>query len=127
MAAADQHAVRSAQCGLYVLRTYVLLPGTCRSAACGSLPLWEMKQCWPHFTTNFEPLARLSSWLTPPPLQGFFSVVALPMYTALATYFPGCAPLLAAVKDNLAMWVEREEAAKSKAATEPGAGAGAGS
>lgn len=44
-------------------------------------------------------------------LQGFFNVIALPLYSTLAAHFPGCAPLLAAVKDNLAMWVEREEAA----------------
>eukprot|EP00197_Chlamydomonas_leiostraca_P012121 CAMPEP_0202864138 /NCGR_PEP_ID=MMETSP1391-20130828/4502_1 /ASSEMBLY_ACC=CAM_ASM_000867 /TAXON_ID=1034604 /ORGANISM="Chlamydomonas leiostraca, Strain SAG 11-49" /LENGTH=569 /DNA_ID=CAMNT_0049543851 /DNA_START=1 /DNA_END=1710 /DNA_ORIENTATION=+ len=39
---------------------------------------------------------------------GFFNVVALPLYCALASHFPGCEPLLEAVRDNLALWLERE-------------------
>lgn len=59
---------------------------------------------------------------------GFFTVVAMPLYNALATYFPGCGPLVAAVRDNLAMWVVREEARKAQGeegagAAVPGAGA----
>ena len=31
---------------------------------------------------------------------GFFSIVALPLYQSFCTYFPGCQPLLKAVKGN---------------------------
>ena len=33
-------------------------------------------------------------------------VVALPLFSGLATHFPRCKALLAAVEDNLAMWME---------------------
>ena len=31
---------------------------------------------------------------------GFFSIVALPLYQSFSTYFPGCRPLLDAVRGN---------------------------
>ncbi len=40
-------------------------------------------------------------------------VVALPLFSGLATHFPRCKALLAAVEDNLAMWLE--EGAKETA------------
>ena len=55
--------------------------------------------------------------LPPPhlPLQ-FFNFVALPMYQSMAQAFPGCTPILEAVKANCAMWAEREQEAASKEA-----------
>ena len=35
----------------------------------------------------------------------FFTIVALPQYQAFCSVFPGCQPLLAAVKDNYKMRV----------------------
>ncbi len=44
-------------------------------------------------------------------------VVALPLFSGLATHFPCCQALLAAVEDNLAMWLQ--EAATAAAAEPP--------
>ncbi len=42
------------------------------------------------------------------PLQ-FFNFVALPMYQPMAQAFPGCLPMLEAVKANFAYWAEKEQ------------------
>ena len=46
---------------------------------------------------------------------GFFNFVALPMYNAMVAAFPGCTPLLEAVKVNYAFWEKREAEAKAAA------------
>ena len=40
--------------------------------------------------------------------SGFFNIVALPMYAAMAQAFPAITPVLDAVRDNLAMWAAEE-------------------
>ena len=34
---------------------------------------------------------------------GFFSIVALPLFQSLCNFFPGCTPMLTAVKDNYSL------------------------
>ena len=41
----------------------------------------------------------------------FFNFVALPMYQSMVQAFPGCYPILTAVKANCEMWAEREREA----------------
>ena len=42
----------------------------------------------------------------------FFNFVALPMYQPMVQAFPGCLPMLEAVKANYAYWAEREQQGK---------------
>lgn len=46
---------------------------------------------------------------------GFFNFVALPMYNMMVTAFPGCTPLLDAVKANYSFWEKKEAEAKAAA------------
>lgn len=45
--------------------------------------------------------------------SGFFNVVALPMFSALAQVFPATNELLDSLKENLDMWRNLEEEAKA--------------
>ena len=52
-----------------------------------------------------SPLMDRSKSGIPQSQPGFFSVVAIPMFTAFSNVFPGARPLLEGAKDNYAMWV----------------------